>query len=668
MRIKELITNQRTVNILVILGVSLGLLLSIPTGKISLSWFFIPLVRENLVSLLYFSLIITALFSSGWTVIQVLGLKSSDTPDCFIQSGIWGIGVIATLILALGCIGLLFYESVLFILVAIILLAMKTGGILNETKTVVGSIFRQNNLVLIIALWIIMLSMVQLITGLLPPIGYDALEYHFGGPWYYHQTHAISAVPGNLYTHFPSVIEMLFTAGLVTGNIITAKLLLWFMILLTTGIIINLVRIHFNLISGVLAGGIFLSLPVLLNQTIQGNVDYGMALLGIASVDWLLRWNDSRHPRDLAVIGIYTSLAIGCKYISLVVVFLPVLIAIIYLGRKQERLSNFMSYCFCSLMFFLPWLMKSLILTGNPVYPLLNHWLPGGENSSLLLDKFNQYHAPQWQWAQLLTLHKELFYPYQMLGNAAPYALIPFLIIAWIFIPKTWTFKHKILSGVLMMSYAGWLLTNQVDRFLLPVIGLLCILMASAIGEGLYALKERPWKWQCGLGLIAVSVMLLNGIQQISFTNLLLSNVHQSNNTGSSTVGDDFLATYYSIEPSVRFINRTTLPGENILCLAEARRCYLKPAVFMNTVFDRDIFLEMAQSASSTDELKQRLEELHIRYIFQNPHEQKRLISFYGVTPETPESVSARQKIDAFITGYTEAVFNDRGMQVLRVN
>jgi hypothetical protein len=100
--------------------------------------------------------------------------------------------------------------------------------------------------------------------------------------------------------------------------------------------------------------------------------DLALAFYQLAALDALLRWRSGGQERWLALSGAFSGLAMGLKYTSFVA---PLLLfaAILWECRQRGKSPGrpMMTMAMPAAFLSAPWYLKSLVFTGNPVYPFL---------------------------------------------------------------------------------------------------------------------------------------------------------------------------------------------------------------------------------------------------------------------------------------------------------
>ncbi|MCK4401802.1 glycosyltransferase family 39 protein, partial [bacterium] len=216
------------------------------------------------------------------------------------------------------------------------------------------------------------LTMFLAFTGALaPPLNYDTLSYHLAFPKLYVKTGRIFFIPHNMYSNLPFGVEMLYTLALAIKDEILAKLIHFSIGILCVLTIFVIGRKYFGRNAGLLAAAIFYNIPaVCLTSTYAFN-DLGLVLYGLLMLFCILNWSSKNKITWLMLAGVFCGFAIGTKYTG-ALYFIPPALIFIYI-KAQKKLCAYVPLClFLSFTFltFSPWIIKNLIFTHNPVYPL----------------------------------------------------------------------------------------------------------------------------------------------------------------------------------------------------------------------------------------------------------------------------------------------------------
>ncbi len=688
-----------TARIVLLYLLATTLISCLPIGKGPLFLLFAELFVSSLRDTFLFALLVSSALFYGYLLVQFLGIKTAGRLEIILISAGLGIGLESLFIFALGFInlfyaGLSFGLTIIFSIPALMFLIWKCGkniAILRITLSKSPDAHIHRFLLYAMSIF----TFLQLLVAYLPPVGYDALEYHFGGPTYYVQIHKLGYLWGNAYAAFPANMEMLNTWGMLLHNEIIGKLFIWFVGLLTTWAIYYTGKKHFSSLTGAMAGSMFAALPMLVKLNLQGNIDIAMACFSVFSFLSFLNWEKEKRNSDLVLCGIFSGLALGCKYIIITLNVLPLLILIFFYQKvENKKLSTLFLFCISSFIVFVPWLLKNFFLTGNPVFPLAYSFLGGYEWNNFVSHKFVEAHAPVLDFIHLLNDHKGLFLPI----SSAPYTLIPILFLPVLFLINKSSYVWKPLLIYLGISYLGWVFTHHVDRFLIPVFPFLCLAVSIVLASGLENIYNATGKggYRGLLALLGISCILLNGAYQF-FTcqnifdttaknaKVTLVKIEGKPDQLSFGYGGPFTKEFHwkfpfqiswqkqflqqnvSTYPIIEYINTQLPANTQLLFFAEARRTYLQRSALINTVFDPIIFLEMAKYANTPEELKALFQEAHINYIFDNPYELKRLTDFYGayISPDTDPSKV--QLMTDFLQTQTQEIYHFQGMKIYQI-
>jgi hypothetical protein len=636
-------------------------------------------------------LLLAAMKGTGSLAIRVL--KRNPDVQNHSSGWAWGMGFIfiGSATLGLGFCGLLYPTTIgLSWLPGIMYFLMEArqslAGKIKNQFSFQNRLFHPDNLLIEITGWFcfclfLYLALLQLPSGFLPPVGYDALEYHFGAPTYYLEHHSISYLPGNAYANFPALTEMIITAGLVVKGFVISKLFIWMMGVLTAWSLYQLGKAHFSAFAGIFAASMFLALPMTLKMNLQGNIDMATAFFGVLALHTFLDWRDNKRFSSILMAGLFAGGALGTKYIALTMFCIPLLLLIILSdGKLNAKIKPTVLLMTGTIIPFSPWLIKNWILTGNPVFPLLYHVWGGYGWNSFIASKFSQAHAFPLSLPQILAHLKELFMPFNWDGSSAPYTLVPIFLIPIFYMAGRFNDKEKYLWGMVCLGTLAWIFTNQVDRYLLPVFAILSLAVSVPLVESfqegiLHSEKRRAIGF---LTLVVIAMVICNGINQYQLESglLRLATMEQpvenqfklSDYKGNdlSATQENFLKQFDSLYPATLVMNQ--LPAEKrILFIGEARRMFVNQETEISTVFDRDFYFELAKSSSSLEEMSANLKEAHIGYIFYNPQELKRLESFYGPYYDPSQKREIPQKMAAYLSRKARPVWEDRGMALYEV-
>jgi len=297
---------------------------------------------------------------SLWGCGNIIGLWAfrGNQRGCRMRGIAWGIMGASLLVLGLGLSGLLFRP----VFVAMIFLLL---GCVQRNQIHFPATAKWNNLVP--ALLLIPILPDVIIAPILPPVNVDMLVYHLGVPELWRMAHRIYAYPGNMTFSYPMGLERLvlplqaFSAGGANT---------WFQILLLALSAIVFSRIIRELGSpharafGWLAFGSAASI----NMAMQGHQDIGVVFAVVLAMRAFSRGSNADMITACALMPFlkYTGLEYAATFF---------LAWFIWKTPRRGRLFAFPLLIGC-IVPNLPWLVKNILETGNPLYPFFHNLLP----------------------------------------------------------------------------------------------------------------------------------------------------------------------------------------------------------------------------------------------------------------------------------------------------
>ncbi len=503
--------------------------------------------------------------------------------------------------------------------------------------------------------------------SMLPSTDYDVLEYHFGGPKEYYLQGYIGFLPHNVYTSFPFLTEMVTLLSMtLKGDWFTGaqagKLVLMSFALFTALGIFTTARHWFSSTAGWIAATVFLTNPWTYRMSIiaytEGALSFYLlaSLLSlILSISVLQKWKanaddatddstakTSRLPGELwsftLLTGLLSGSAMASKYPGVLSVVIPLGLTLLgfswYLLRENKALcwSTTLKlgvlFAAGTLITIGPWLLKNLVETGNPVYPLLYSVFGGYDLTEALNAKWKNGHGmrpiglEEFKNSLLdVTMTSDWISP--LLFCLAPLAFLNrqhrrLMYWLWIYI------------GFLFFSW--WFLTHRIDRFWVPMLPVVAVL------AGIGATWSSKLLWRTGMTAAVLFAVLFNLC------------IVTSGLGGNNAYLDDFAYarkfTGNLTAPEIEALNQMQLgPDQVVLFVGEAKVFNAEFPVIYNTVFDEDIFQQWtAQPAHEVPdkelsmkparEIAEKLKAEHIAYVYVNWAEvlRYRLPGSYGYT------------------------------------
>jgi hypothetical protein len=327
------------------------------------------------------------------------------------------------------------------------------------------------------------------LAALAPEKEYDALWYHLGFPRLWLQQGYLVDLPYEYVSLYPMTWELIFGAGLALGNSVAAKLLHFMCLPLTALMTYQLTLRFVPGCSPWLAVAFFVTVPTVIWEASTAYVDLALAMHVGLVIYALLRYVEERSWQWLALAAINLGVSLATKHLALFVLAIATGGLALRLWFEDRNVWRAILPAalmgLSSLIFPLPWYIRSWLATGNPVFPVLFGVLGGPPErwdtiTQLGLDNFfSQFGRPRTV-LNLLTL------PWDMTVHAARYGgslgpmfslLLPFLALPQRFSPTIRWLATFVLAYIVLWTSP---LSSFQVRFLVPVTPVLAVLAAEA--------------------------------------------------------------------------------------------------------------------------------------------------------------------------------------------
>lgn len=425
--------------------------------------------------------------------------------EAFVYASALGLGVAAYGVFALGMIGLLSFWPVTLWWIG--LAGLGIPGMRLYVSELAGWFARRRSatspgasgpLTGRIVLWAASLTLACLgILALLAcfrapgAIEWDVISYHLADPKVFLQQHRITSLPTEHHSNFPFTMEMLFTVGLLYDGYALANLFHFLTALLTALALIACCRRFFAPPVGLLAALVFVSTPIVLWESSVAYLDLGLALyvtLAVFAALTAAEPGETNAPFWMGLTGVLTGFALGVKYLALV----PFALLGLWFLLRRLPLRGLLLYAALALAVGAPWYGKSLVLTGNPVYPYFYTLFPhsrywSADREVAYKSEQNSFGAPHALGQPREAILNLLQAPWQLLSHSQRYynggeytftALIGGLYFAFAFglaflprLPR----PLVVILGLAALQFVTWFFVAQVARYLIPALPLFAV-------------------------------------------------------------------------------------------------------------------------------------------------------------------------------------------------
>jgi len=350
-----------------------------------------------------------------------------------------------------------------------------------------------------------------LLLAMSPPVSWDASTYHLTVPRLYFEHGGFRPIPMNVYSNWPLGVELFFGAALALFDHAAAK---------TVHFGFGLATLY-GLHLGVRQAGIrsrvlpwlavffFLASPVVAFELRVAYVELAYAFYFLAAFLFLeraRREEGAARGRFLLLAGLAAGLLAGTKLNGIVGV---AVLGAVWLGellRGGEIKAFAGRFALPAVALWVPWLVKSAVFTGNPIYPFV---FGGPDWSAELGEQFRVWQSSIGRGREPLDY---LLLPWRVIfeggqgyerfdGELGTYwaVLVP---LALVFGRRSW--RALALAGLYFLT---WALSSQQMRFLIPALAPLAMAGTLALGELAERLPERARRPALA-ALLATAVLL----------------------------------------------------------------------------------------------------------------------------------------------------------------
>lgn len=466
-----------------------------------------------------------------------------------------------------------------------------------------------------------------IILVLVPTMTYDAMVYHLAVSAKYIQSHHIHYIPYICFSNYSLNMEMLFTIGLLLGNDTLAKFIHLMFGLLSGAGIFCLSKRHFGQETAWFSLLIFFSIPLACFIMVQPFNDLGLVFYEIMAVYAFVNWTTTGKKTWLVMCALMCGFAIGVKYTGGICAII-LITGVVWKGIRDRQgfrtmIINLSLLIIIPLILNLPWFIRSLVYTGNPVYPMLYPLV-----SSINWNDFNHIryihemtagYVPQvvWYLKPFVCIY-QLSLDWKGKGVAVcPIFLL--LLPGSIFIRKT-PIVFKLLAIYCLLFFFIWLYTSPVDRFLLPCMGILSIITGYISSSFLLQSKLRLKKIAFPLRSLSITIIILcclwntYHLCRTIWANSYWKCIHKS--AGQQLLKERSPITDYYL--AITYINNNLSPDSKILFIGETRSYYCQKEVLVNSHLDTTIIVEIIRESRDEYDVLKRLKQQGITHILYN--------------------------------------------------
>ncbi|MEM2772724.1 MAG: glycosyltransferase family 39 protein [Candidatus Pacearchaeota archaeon] len=577
------------------------------------------IVRSFSVAL--FSLI--GCYGYGSIICKNLLIKFEDDKS-FILSLILGFGLMALMVYILGLLGLIYKSIFLIIIIIGIIIAF-----INFKKFSCILIKPNFNFFQTILFFIFVYTAgINLIGTLTPETFFDSQFYLLGLPNQWRLQHKISFNKYIFASMYPFNINMLYLLAITLNDDISAKLIHWFCGIICCFTIYTFVKKYFSKTVALIAVLIFYTVPTLMAVSWKTAIELGIAMFETAMVLCMVEYVINRDKLWLIWCGIFAGFSVGSKYLSLVEVFSISLSFFMFnLIIDKEKISdiakNYLYFLLPAITICLPWYLRNLIITGNPVFPFfadkigfIKPRVVGNIFADPPFPKFSFKNYFLFLWPLTLGQLQQESYP-----GGIFLVFLPFL-----FLFKNVDKKMKFISIYVIICLFLWCVVGRFYlRYFIPVLSVVAILYAYFIEE-----NKLP-KWFKNLTHIIFIFIIFSNInfamRILHFTQTPAHFVftNMSKKEYLSTQRPSYPCPYYQVAD---WVNKNLPKNVKLLLLGETRGLFFERQYVTHGVLEYSPLIENLKKVQSASQLYEEFKKQGITHVVLNVPEAKRLSGY----------------------------------------
>ncbi len=418
-------------------------------------------------------------------------------------------------------------------------------------------------------------GLVSLIGCFAPPteLEWDSIAYHLADPKMYLQAHRILYIPWEDHSNFGFTAEMWYLYGLLVAGFPLAKLFHFACGVGTCVAVYALGARQLSPAAGKFSALLLASTPIVFWEAGTAYVDLATAFFTTLTLLALGQGMTLRDPRWLRLSAVLMGLTLSTKATALGTLGLLALGLLVWRlhGLQEAPVAAVKSVVLWGLLALVvgsPWLVKSAILTGNPVYPFFYGVFGGRGWSQFAADYYTQWNAGfgmghslsdiallPWNFIMFLLPGHLTAYPKPFNDRQLVVGAYTPVLLGALFFPvfvRGATAAVKVLALFALGSLLLWAGTMQYVRYLLPTLPVLCLLAG-------YVLVQA-----CQLRLPSGYALAALGVCSLAFSLFVGASLlaAEAPVVFGQVTRDDYITQGFEPYPAMQFIN-TELPANS---------------------------------------------------------------------------------------------------------
>ncbi len=477
--------------------------------------------------------------------------------------------------------------------------------------------------------------------ALRPAVFYDAVTYHLGVPNYYIQEGGISYLPYDSYSNFPFAAEMLYTLGMLVSGLKLAQLTSVAVFIAFVLLVRELTMSFLPDVPQSLPAAFCLLTPAFMENSILYLNDLHLAYYSLLVVYCFFALEKEKGASWAALMGTFTGVCVGTKYIALVSICVPAALAAGYMAYRERArgaraaLGAVLAFALPAAAVAAPWLVKNWVNTGNPFYPAFFGVFGGSDMTAKLYAVHVRAagHTTLAEGAKGIFTHLWDIFMTNPADTAAMYgassmlgpALILFAPMLLFVKGMATTIKKLCLFAAVL--FVLWSIAFPLTRFLYPAIAVTTIAASYALTK-VFKSAHGTVKVFVAAALAACLMfgLCLGFFQVDKWTGAYgLDHADESDYDYIVRRADEGGSVMLQAVPVYEWINENAKKDAKVMIIGDAQHLYIRRRHLYTYLSAETPYAFFASAAGDNASIAGRLKSQGVTHIVYNPDELRRL-------------------------------------------
>jgi Dolichyl-phosphate-mannose-protein mannosyltransferase len=537
--------------------------------------------------------------------------------------------------------------------------------------------------VTILCIAILILLLIEIILNLTPPIARDALIHHLAIPKLWLKNGGFYEIKWADFSYYPMNVDLLYIIPLYFNKDFIANFIHMSFGIGTALLIYHYLNNKISRIAGLFGILVFISTPIVVRLSTQAYVDLGLTFFTTASILAFIRYRDGEFKefKWLFLSSVAMGLALGTKYNALIALFfLSTAIVFVYSRDTKEQWKAIKCgfiFFLISLLIFSPWLIKNIILTGNPLYPLFKgifninniptqegtySMVSGGTYRGIFQMREMLYGENFWE---TLLIPIRLFFQGQdhsdryFDGVLNPILLI---IVPFAFMNKSF-YRDKLFFVFFTVFFilTAFFLDQLRVRYILSVVPFLSILTVMGLINIFNWTMSISNRLRNFLVVVLLSIFIVIMSRNILYINNYFQDIRPMSYILNRESRDEFITRHDSSYSAIKYINTHTPENAKVrLVLLAGRGYYLDRVYKDDSSYGMDVIRGLAASSNDDKSFRAYLNSLGCTHML------IRMNLFYQFL-QNNYSLDTANRLFRQMRNTMNTIYNSNGYSVMEV-